>query len=42
MIRKLYPILAVVDAEGVRRLTDDEVGAVVAEVIADRTANPGV
>mgnify|MGYP004578763527 CR=1 FL=1 len=24
------------------RLTDDEVGAVVAEVIADRTANPGV
>ncbi|WP_170323982.1 proteasome subunit beta [Cryptosporangium phraense] len=42
IIRKLYPILAVVDAEGVRRLTDDEVGAVVAEVIADRTANPGV
>jgi len=42
LIRKLYPILTVVDAEGVRRLTDDEVGAVVAEVIADRTANPGV
>ncbi|MFI5954170.1 proteasome subunit beta [Cryptosporangium sp. NPDC051539] len=42
LIRKLFPILAVVDAEGVRRLTDDEVGAVVAEVIADRTANPGV
>jgi len=41
-IRKLYPILVVVDAEGVRRLSDDEVGAVVAELIADRTENPGV
>ena len=42
LVRKIYPILVVVDAEGVRRLTDDEVGAVVAEIVADRTANPGV
>ena len=42
LVRKLYPILVIVDAEGVRRLSDDEVGSVVADIVADRTANPGV
>jgi proteasome beta subunit len=41
-IRKLYPILVAIDAEGVRRLTDEQVAAVVGEVIAERTENPGV
>lgn len=41
LIRKIYPVVAVVDAEGVRRLTDDQVGAVVEQLVADRHQNPG-
>ena len=41
MIRRIYPVVMVVDADGVRRLADDEVGQVVAAVIEGRMANPG-
>jgi len=38
-VRRLYPIVYRVDAEGAVRLPDDEVGAVAAAVVADRTAS---
>ncbi|CAI7974994.1 MULTISPECIES: proteasome subunit beta [unclassified Parafrankia] len=41
LIRKLYPIVASVTADGYRRLTDDEVGPVVDSIIADRAQNSG-
>jgi proteasome beta subunit len=37
-VRRLYPILYRVDAEGAVRLTDDEVAAVAEAIIADRSA----
>jgi len=40
-IRKIYPVVMVATAEGTRRLTDSETGAITAEVIAARTENPG-
>jgi hypothetical protein len=33
-------VLAVVDAQGYHRVGDDEVGAIVRTVVADRTARP--
>ena len=36
-VRRLYPIVYRVDAEGAVRLTDDEVGAVAATIIAERS-----
>jgi proteasome beta subunit len=39
--RRIYPVVAVVTAEGYRRLSDDEVGAVVDTVVAGRMQNPG-
>lgn len=41
LIRKVYPVVAVVTADGYRRLTDEEVGPVVDEIIAARMQNPG-
>jgi proteasome beta subunit len=41
MTRGIYPVVMVTDSDGVRRLGDDEVGAVVATIIEARLANPG-
>jgi len=39
--RKIFPVVAVVTAEGYRRLPDDEVGEHVAAVLSGRMDNPG-
>jgi proteasome beta subunit len=39
--RRLWPTMALVDAEGARFLTEAAVAEVVTSVIADRTGNPG-
>jgi proteasome beta subunit len=39
--RRIFPVVAVVTADGFRRLSDDEVGAVVEAVVAERMTNPG-
>ena len=39
--RRIYPVVAVVTAEGYRRLSDGEVGAFVETVIAGRMQSPG-
>jgi proteasome beta subunit len=41
VIRRIYPVVAAVTADGFRRLPDAEVGTVVEAVIAARTINPG-
>jgi proteasome beta subunit len=41
MVRKLFPIVYRVDAEGAVRLTDDEVAAVAATIVAERSAADG-
>ena len=41
LIRKIYPIVMAVTAEGVRRFTDDEVGAVAEAVVRGRLETPG-
>jgi proteasome beta subunit len=41
LTRRLYPVVATVTADGYRRLSDDEVGAVVEAVIASRMDHPG-
>jgi proteasome beta subunit len=41
MTRGIFPVVMVVDADGVRRLSDEELGAVVAAVIEGRMVNPG-
>ncbi len=40
LARGIFPVVAVVDEHGYRRVPDDEVGAVVASVVADRSARP--
>jgi proteasome beta subunit len=40
-VRKLYPIVYRVDAEGATRLTDAEVAAVADAIVGERTANEG-
>jgi proteasome beta subunit len=39
--RRIWPTLAVVDAEGLRFLDDDALAAVVEQIVADRQGNPG-
>lgn len=39
--RRIWPTLAVVDAEGLRFLDDDSLAAVVEQIVADRRGNPG-
>jgi proteasome beta subunit len=39
--RRIWPTLAVVDAEGFRFLDDDALAAVVEQIVADRRGNPG-
>ncbi|MDQ1644760.1 MAG: proteasome beta subunit [Cryptosporangiaceae bacterium] len=41
MTRGIYPVVMVVDADGVRRLPDEEIAAVVATVVEGRLVNPG-
>ena len=41
LIRKIYPVVAVVTADGFRRVPDAEVGAVVEAIVAERYENPG-
>ena len=38
--RRIYPVVAVVDADGYRRLDDDELGPVVTRVLAERSVHP--
>jgi proteasome beta subunit len=40
-VRRLYPIVYRVDAEGAVRLTDPEVAAVAEDIVAERAANKG-
>lgn len=39
--RRIWPTVAVVDAEGARSLPDAEVGEIVAALVEDRRDNPG-
>ena len=41
LIRRIFPVLMTATVEGTRRLSDEEIGAVVREVVAARTENPG-
>lgn len=41
LTRRIFPVVAAVTADGFRRYTDDEVGAVVDALVADRMTNPG-
>jgi len=41
LTRRIYPVIMTATAEGTRRLTDEEAGEVVAEVVAGRMENPG-
>jgi proteasome beta subunit len=41
MTRRIYPIVTLATAEGTTRLTDEEVGAVAASIVAERDINPG-
>ncbi len=39
--RRIFPVVAVITAEGYRRVPDADVGLVVSAVVADRLTNPG-
>ncbi len=39
--RRIFPIVMTVTADGLRRISDDEVGAVVQSVVDERMTNPG-
>jgi proteasome beta subunit len=41
MTRRIYPVVAVVDENGFRRVSDDDVGALVESMMAERMTNPG-
>jgi proteasome beta subunit len=41
LIRKIYPVVAVVTDEGYRRIPDEEIGPVVERIVADRHVNVG-
>jgi proteasome beta subunit len=40
LIRKIYPVVALVTADGFRRIPDDEVGAIVEAIVAERYDRP--
>src|SRR5690242_13187627 len=40
LARRIFPVVAVIDADGYRRLPDDEVGQVVESIVSDRMTNP--
>jgi proteasome beta subunit len=39
--RRIWPTLALVDAQGLRFLPDEQLGGVVEQIVADRRDNPG-
>jgi proteasome beta subunit len=39
--RRIWPTLAVIDAQGLRFLPDDQLAGVIEEIVADRRDNPG-
>ena len=41
LTRRIFPVVSVVTAEGFRRLSDDEVGAIVDVVVSGRMQSPG-
>jgi proteasome beta subunit len=41
MVRRVFPVIMVVDTDGVRRLSDADAGAVAATVVEARLSNPG-
>jgi proteasome beta subunit len=41
MTRRIFPVVTLATAEGTVRLSDDEVGAVAAQIVAERATNPG-
>jgi proteasome beta subunit len=41
LARRIFPVVSIVSADGYRRLSDDEVGAIVDSVVAARMQNPG-
>ena len=41
MVRRVYPMAMTATAEGVHRIPDEQVGAVIEAVLADRAENPG-
>ena len=40
LYRRIFPVVAVVDADGVRILGDDEIGGVVQQVVDARLTSP--
>ena len=40
LVRKIYPLVMLATAEGVARVSDDEIGRLAEAVVAERTANP--
>jgi proteasome beta subunit len=41
LTRRIFPVVSTVTTDGYRRLSDDEVGAIVDVVVAGRMDNPG-
>jgi proteasome beta subunit len=41
LTRRIYPVITTVTADGFRKLTEDEVGAITEQVVAERMTNPG-
>jgi proteasome beta subunit len=41
LTRRIFPVVLVVTADGVRRLADEEIGTVVEQVVEERMASPG-
>jgi proteasome beta subunit len=41
LIRRIYPVVAIVSPEGYQRETDSDVGAAVQQIVAEREGNPG-
>ena len=41
LIRRIFPVVAVVNADGFRRVPDPEIGAIVEAIVAARHENPG-
>src|SRR3954464_4446685 len=41
LTRRIYPVVAVVDADGFRRVPDPEIGGLVEQMVSERMTNPG-
>jgi proteasome beta subunit len=41
LTRRIYPVVMSVTADGLRRLPDEEIGAVVQTIVDERMTNPG-